>query len=133
MVMPLAIAGSILGGAELGAAGLATARRDAPYVEKGLDKVSKIAKRGIATAKDSYNEADVRVRNFTSNKKYEVDLSDLVDGASAFVDGLPPSSGKLGAPIGALIGIPQAIENGKTITKKIKKTINDKSNKENKK
>ncbi len=131
--MPLAIAGSVLGGAELGTAGLAAARRSAPYVEKGLDKVSKIAKRGIATAKDAYNEADVKVRNYTSAKEYEVDLSDIVDGASAFVDGLPPSSGKLGAPIGALIGIPQAIENGKTVTKKIRKRINGKSNKENKK
>ncbi|SME88470.1 hypothetical protein [Desulfovibrio gilichinskyi] len=111
--------------------GLATARRSAPYVEKGLDKVSKIAKRGIATAKDAYNEADVTVRNFTSNKKYEVNLNDITDGATSFVDGLPPSNGPINGPVTAFFGTKLAVKNAKEAYKEIKNKIDESKTKKN--
>ncbi|WP_163294301.1 hypothetical protein, partial [Desulfovibrio sp. JC022] len=130
--LPGVIAGGILAGGELATVGAATARRAAPHVSRGLEKLGKAAKRTRDLVRDTGRKADINIKNNSAKAtkgKYEVDSNDVVEGATTFIDGLPPSNGKLSGPIGALYGLNDAGKNGREVVQEVKNKSGNKKNK----
>ena len=101
VAMPALVATTVLGGKELIGAGVAGGRRAAPYLNRGIDKLGKAAKRTRELARDAGRKADINIRTSRTGAKHNLDLDKVADGASSLFDELPPSTSKNAARIAA--------------------------------
>ncbi|WP_432735884.1 hypothetical protein [Maridesulfovibrio sp. FT414] len=90
------------------------------------------SKRGKDFVKDAGRKADIKIKNISAKatkNKFEIDSNDVADGATALIEGLPPSNGKISGPVTAIMGAKDAIENGRQAYKDITQKNNEKNNK----
>ncbi len=96
-LLPAAIAGGTLSGEAALSAGAAGASRAAPYLEKGVGKLSKAVKRGKDFVKDVAQRTEAKIGSSRIGKY--IDSNDIIDGATAAIEGLPPSQSRGGAGV----------------------------------
>ncbi|WP_319759027.1 RHS repeat-associated core domain-containing protein [Maridesulfovibrio sp.] len=117
-LLPAAIAGGTLSGEAALSAGAAGARRAAPYLEKGVGKLSKAVKRGKDFVKDVGRKADIDIRTSKIGTKYQLDLEKVGEAATGLIDNQPPSPTLGGAVSAGKYLIEKTAKSKKTHEKK---------------
>ncbi|WP_163295725.1 hypothetical protein, partial [Desulfovibrio sp. JC022] len=109
--LPGVIAGGILAGGELATVGAATARRAAPHVSRGLEKLGKAAKRTKGLVRDTGRKTDINIRTSEIGTKHKLDLDKVTDGATSLFDEMPPSVSKTASRIAAAKKVREQADN----------------------
>ncbi|NDV24972.1 hypothetical protein [Desulfovibrio sp. JC022] len=97
IAMPAIVATTVLGGKEVLGVGAAGVRRAAPHLSKGIDKLGKAAKRSKNFVKDASQKTEAKISS--SRVGRYIDSSDIADGATSLIEGLPPSQSRGGAGV----------------------------------